>query len=49
MSSIASIPEFKSLDTLSLAYNDLTDLDELVETIQERVIKFHVYVFIYSA
>ena len=33
MSSIESMPEFKFLDTLSLAYNDLTDLEELVEII----------------
>lgn len=44
MASIASIPEFKLLDTLSLAYNDLTDLDELVETIQKRVISLHFFI-----
>ena len=32
------MPEFLYLDTLSLAYNDLTDIDELVDTIRERVI-----------
>ena len=32
------MPEFLCLDTLSLAYNDLTELDELIETIRERVI-----------
>ena len=27
------IPEFLHLDTLSLAYNDLTDIDNLIENV----------------
>lgn len=31
------IPEFSSLDTLSIAYNDLTDVDNLIENVLEKV------------
>ena len=36
------IPEFSNLDTLSIAYNDLTDIDNLIENVLEKVsIAFH--------